>query len=438
MTPISCWNNYPYSQTFLKRPEKLKDIRPLTGYSTLARGLGRSYGDAALNSENTTILMERLNRFLSFDEKTGLLQAEAGVTLEEIIDTFLPRGWFPAVTPGTKYVTLGGCFAADVHGKNHHRDGSFSQHVTEIELLLADGSYCRCSPLQNPQLFWATAGGMGLTGVITEMTVQLIPVETSFISVTHHAASNIDQLLSYLEDPALDDKYSVAWIDCLSRGKDLGRGVLMTGHHAARDTHDLPVQAAPAKIRTIPCNLPGWVLKPWCVKTFNAIYYKTQSAKKHFLTPCDHFFYPLDAIGHWNRIYGKRGFLQYQFVIPREGARKVMPALLSTISDSRQASFLAVLKRFGKEGQGHLSFPMEGVTLALDIPLAHRGVFDLLDQLDKIVLEQGGRVYLAKDARLKPETFRKMYTRYPEWQHIKHSVDPLNDYCSDLARRLGL
>lgn len=438
-TSLSCWNNYPSSTSFVIRPEGHKQLTLAPEGTSLARGLGRSYGDAALNADNLLILMERLNRMIAFDEKSGLLQVEAGVTIEEILKIFMPRGWFLPVTPGTQYVTLGGCFAADVHGKNHHMDGSFCRYVKEIELLLADGSRMRCSPSQNSEVFWATAGGMGLTGIITELTIQLVPIETPVMLVTHHVANNFDQLLGHFSNPDIDDKYSVAWIDCLSQENALGRGVLMTAHHATKAEiigfKKCP-QACKSPSLSVPFYFPNAALNYWSVKTFNHFYFKTQSRKDTFLCLAEKFFYPLDRINHWNRIYGRRGFLQYQCVIPFDKARQALAIILRKLSNSRRASFLAVIKRFGDEGQGLLSFPREGVTLALDIPIADREVFALLDQLDNIVLSFGGRVYLAKDARLKPEAFKNMYPRLEEWQKIKAKIDPQNRFMSDLAHRL--
>lgn len=439
---LSCWNNYPTSTAYLQRPESCKELLLAKEGTTLARGLGRSYGDAALNKDNTLMLMERMNRFLAFDEKSGLLRAEAGASISEILSIFIPKGWFLPVTPGTKFTTLGGCFAADVHGKNHHVDGTFSRHVTEIELLIADGSRLRCSPTQNADLFWATAGGMGLTGIITEITLKLLPIETSFISVTHHVASHYERLLSYFDNPECHDKYSVAWIDCLAKGNEMGRGILMTGHHATRAEVAAkwpnPLQPAKPGWLSVPCFFPSRTLNYWSVRAFNSVFYKTQSSKEHYLTSAESYFYPLDKINNWNRIYGRRGFMQYQCVIPMENARKALPILLNRLSDSRRPSFLAVIKRFGQEGSGLLSFPREGITLALDLPYVDKSIFPFLDQLDYITLSYGGRVYLAKDARMKPEIFRKMYPKLDQWQQIKKTVDPHDRFASDLGHRLRM
>lgn len=437
---ISGWGNFPAATCMVSRPERMQHVDS-NDKSLIARGLGRSYGDAALNTGSSVVLMERLNRFLDFDPKSGLLRAEAGCTLAEILEVFVPRGWFLPVTPGTKFVSLGGCLAADVHGKNHHCNGTFSEYVTEFELQLANGTTKRCSKQQESPLFWATAGGMGLTGIITEMTLQLMPISSAYIEVSHHKTENLDATLDIFNDPSLDDKYSVAWIDCLSTGKHLGRSIVMNGHH-------IEANALPKKIKhplivskksqgSIPCNLPSFVLNPWTVKTFNQLYYTAQSDKKSpFITDYDSYFYPLDAVHNWNRIYGKKGFLQYQFVVPIESGKAALNKILAMLTESRCGSFLAVLKKFGPQNAGHLSFPTAGYTLALDIPIKDPSLFPFLDALDDQVLEYGGKVYLAKDARMSPRTFRAMYPRFDEWRQIKSLVDPKNRFCSDLYRRL--
>jgi decaprenylphospho-beta-D-ribofuranose 2-oxidase len=426
-TQISGWGRYA-------------DLRP-AGDTLIARGQGRSYGDASLNENGRVILTERIDRMLELDVKLGILRAEAGVTLADILQVIVKQGWFLPVTPGTKFVSLGGCVAADVHGKNHHHEGSFSDYVLGIELILADGTRKTCSVTENEDIFWATVGGMGLTGIIGEVTLQLIPVQTSQMMVTHRAAHNLEHLFQLLQDPALDDRYSVAWIDCLATGDQLGRGIAMFGHHAsaAEFTSDKPLASKAKRIRSLPFNFPEWALNPLSISAFNKLYYYRESRKKSpFLTDYDSYFYPLDAIGKWNRMYGKHGFVQYQCVIPDKTALAGMTALLNTLSASRRASFLAVLKRFGAQGKGLLSFPQAGYTLALDLPLHDKGLFSLLDKLDSIVLKYGGRVYLAKDARLSAESFVAMYPRYGEWLKIKKTIDPTNRFSSSLARRLGI
>jgi decaprenylphospho-beta-D-ribofuranose 2-oxidase len=496
-TQISGWGRYPVQTCELERPERYADLRPTTD-TLIARGQGRSYGDASLNENGRVILTERIDRMLELDVKLGILRAEAGVTLADILPVIVKQGWFLPVTPGTKFVSLGGCIAADVHGKNHHHEGSFSDYVLGIELILADGTCKTCSVTENEDIFWATVGGMGLTGIIGEVTLQLIPVQTSQMMVTHRAAHNLEHLFQLLQDPALDDRYSVAWIDCLATGDQLGRGIAMFGHHAtaaelganfslktnpsqppldrggadvalplleagsqqscgvpssiplagargswrgftSNKLSESPLQTKTRRTRSLPFDFPAWALNPLSISAFNKLYYYKESRKKSpFLTDYDSYFYPLDAIGHWNRLYGKRGFVQYQCVIPDKTALAGMTALLNTLSASRRSSFLAVLKRFGAQGKGLLSFPQAGYTLALDLPLRDKGLFSLLDKLDSIVLKYGGRVYLAKDARLSAESFLAMYPRYDEWLRIKKTIDPTNRFSSSLARRLGI
>ena len=440
-SPLAGWGNYPISSADLFRPERSHQLSQTQG-CIIPRGLGRSYGDAALNADHQVLLMERLRCMLDFDEKTGILRADAGVTFEEILDVFVPRGWFFPVTPGTKYVTLGGCVACDVHGKNHHWSGTLGAHIKELEVVLADGSRRRCTPKTDENLFWATIGGMGLTGIISEVTVQLIPIETAYMIVQHHSTNDLDTTLDTLGNSEKDDKYSVAWIDCLTSGGRMGRSIVMNGHHAqpgeisskSKDLSHISKKGG----RSIPFDLPSWVLNSLTVKAFNAFYYKWQSRKNYpFIVDYDHYFYPLDSISHWNRLYGKRGFVQYQFVVPGENSREALKVILGKFVQSKRASFLAVLKRFGQEGKGMLSFPREGYTLALDLPVSD-GLFPLLDEIDELVLKYGGRVYLAKDARMKPETFRAMYPRYPEWRRVKAAVDPEGRFHSDLSRRLGI
>ncbi|MDH4216771.1 MAG: FAD-binding oxidoreductase, partial [Gallionella sp.] len=416
VTAISGWGRYPVQTCELERPERYADLHSAAD-GLIARGQGRSYGDASLNDGRRVLLTGRVNRLLEFDTENGILRAEAGATLAEVLEVIVPKGWFLPVTPGTKFVSLGGCVAADVHGKNHHHDGSFGDHVIAIELILADGSRMECSPSENSELFWATVGGMGLTGIIGEVALRLIPITSSQMIVRHHAAADLEQLFQYLQDTALDDRYTVAWIDSLATGANLGRGIAMCGHHASAE--ELPPGFGSAlatqkeRGRKVPFDLPSWALNPLSIGAFNALYYRHEGKKQQpFLAGYEPYFYPLDAIGDWNRLYGKRGFVQYQCVIPDGGAFDGIKTLLQELSG--RPSFLAVLKRFGPQGRGLLSFPLAGYTLALDLPLRDEGLFALLNKLDEIVLRHGGRVYLAKDARLSAESFRAMYPRYGE------------------------
>lgn len=440
ITNLSGWGRYPVYSCELERPERYVDLCS-NAPSQIARGQGRSYGDAALNENGRVLLTERVNRLLELDVEQGILRAEAGVKLANILEVIVPKGWFLPVTPGTKFVSLGGCVAADVHGKNHHHDGSFGQHVLNLEMILADGTRAKCSPTENAELFWATVGGMGLTGVIGEVTLKLVAVQNPFVQVRHHAAENLEQMFHLMQDSAIDDRYTVAWIDSMARGTGLGKGVVMCGHHATKDELPSNFQFVD-KVKSghaIPFDFPSWMLNSFSISIFNTLYFYREGRKREsFLSDYDPYFYPLDAIEAWNRMYGKRGFVQYQCVIPDATAFAGIKALLQKLSDSRRPSFLAVLKRLGAQGSGLLSFPMAGYTLALDLPIRDEGLFVLLNELDEIVLHHGGRVYLAKDARLSADSFRAMYPRCGEWRKIKNEVDPNNKFSSSLSRRLGI
>ena len=353
---LSGWGRYPRRLTTVLSPDDVSEAMPPRTGRMIARGQGRSYGDAAMLADGIVMLTEHLARVASMDEQSGVLKAEAGTTLAQVIDEFLPRGWFPAVVPGTKHVSLGGCVAADIHGKNHHRDGAFGAHVKEIEIVLADRSRRRCSPEKDAELFWATIGGMGLTGIITEVTFQLIPVESSYLVVQHHQAKDLDASFEILADKAWDDHYTVAWIDCLAKGSNLGRGVLMRGHHARPS--DLPTSlrqrpyTKPRRQRNLGFDFPSWTLNSVSMKAFNELYYRLQGRRQQpFIADYESFFFPLDRIGNWNRIYGKRGFVQYQCVLPAAESYEGMRALLAALAAAGRSSFLSVLKRFGPAGR---------------------------------------------------------------------------------------
>jgi len=432
---LSGWGRYPSAETQVVRPERMAQVGSF-GRSTIPRGWGRSYNDAAINGDGDVLMMERLNRFLSFDADSGALLVEAGVTLEEILEHFVPRGWFLPIVPGTKKVTVGGCIAADVHGKNHHVAGTFSSCVREIELMLADGTQKKVSPAEDPALFWATVGGMGLTGVITSVYLQLEPVTSAYMQVRHTPTKSLEEAINLLDDTYRQARYSVAWLDILSSG----RGIVMTGDHLTADECKIrnPLHLRPRKEHALPTEALSWLLNSASVAAFNNVYYWAQSRKtKPFIVDYDRYFFPLDAIKNWNGFYGKKGFVQYQCVVPTESAQECFSAILQQLSQGGHPSYLAVLKRMGAEGQGLLSFPMEGYTLALDMPIKE-GLFPLLDTLDEMVLSLGGRSYLAKDARMKAETFRAMYPRFSQWCHVKADVDPKGVFSSDMSRRLEM
>src|SRR5687768_4426514 len=405
---LAGWGNFPVQTGHLFRPEKRSQLRAILRDggqpSYISRGLGRSYGDAALNDAGGVILQERLNRFISFDPTSGTLECEAGVSLEEILDVFVPRGFFPAVSPGTKFVTVGGAIAADIHGKNHHYDGCISEFVDSFTLLTGNGEVLNCSRGENADAFWATIGGMGLTGIILDVRMRLRPIETAYVTVDYKKAPSLDAALDAFSKGDEQYRYSVAWIDCLASGASLGRSILMRGNTAGAE--DLPVDQrsdplciSPKRKKSIPINMPGFALNRLSVKAFNALFYRKHNDERRVVN-YDQFFYPLDSINNWNRMYGKRGFVQYQCVLPPESSRTGLVQLLESISSAKLASFLAVLKTFGPENSGLLSFPRAGSTLALDLPYKGEKLTELLDRLDRIVLEHGGRVYLAKDAQI--------------------------------------
>jgi decaprenylphospho-beta-D-ribofuranose 2-oxidase len=437
---LSGWNRFPVVRSCVHRPEKVAALAAMVaahgGRTMLARGAGRTYGDACCNPGGDTILTERLNRMLAFDEETGVLRCEAGVTIAEILDVFAPRGWFPPVTPGTKFVTVGGAVAFDVHGKNHHRDGSFGRFVRELTLLLACGDIVRCAPDERPELFQATIGGMGLTGVVLDLTLALQPLPSPFIAQATFKSRDLAETLALFDEHEPGSQYSVAWLDCLAGGRGLGRGVAMFGNHAtAAEVRDARPPKRQRQLR-VPFDVPRGLLNPLSMRTFNALYHARQAASRRALVGWGSFFYPLDFLRDWNRLYGRRGFVQYQCVFPTESTRLGVTQVLELCSARGRGSFLVVLKRFGEQ-QGWLSFPMAGCTLALDIPIRN-GLWAFLDELDAVVLRHGGRVYLAKDARLEPASFRAMYPEWPRWAEVKEQVDPGWVFTSGLSQRLEL
>ncbi|MBI2429260.1 MAG: FAD-binding oxidoreductase [Ignavibacteriales bacterium] len=435
---VTGWGNYPVVEATVHTPSTIDDVKKIISSTDelIARGLGRSYGDSSLN--HTILSTLRLNHILAFDEQTGTLTCEAGVSLAEILDAFVPRGWFLPVTPGTKYVTVGGAVASDIHGKNHHVSGSFSNHVHSFKMLLGDGTIVVCSRTENVDLFWATCGGMGLTGVILEATFSLIKIETAYIRQRVIKARNIDEALDYFEENQ-HWTYSVAWIDCLAKGDSLGRSALILGEHATKDEVGYKYRD-PLKIdrpfsASVPFFFPDFVLNTYTIQVFNMVRYASYFSRDSFVE-YEPFFYPLDMILDWNKIYGKRGFTQYQFVIPKKSSAEGLKTILKRISESGEGSFLAVLKLFGKQ-EGILSFPQEGYTLALDFPLTQKSM-NLFTELDEIITHFGGRLYLTKDVRMKKEIFEKGYENLPRFMEIKRRHDPQKKFLSLQSRRIGI
>jgi FAD/FMN-containing dehydrogenase len=439
---ISNWGNYPVIEAAVESFETEGELKALLkeGGECIARGLGRCYGDSALS--DTIIETTRFNHMLAFDETTGLLACEAGVSLEEILDAFVPRGWFLPVTPGTKFVTVGGAIASDVHGKNHHLSGSFSNQVVSMDVMTADGKIHTCTKRKNKELFWATCGGMGLTGVVLRASFHLIPVESAYIRQETIKAKNLDEIMAIFE-ASTDWTYSVAWIDCLAGGENQGRSIMMRGEHAKAEELTTSTQkAAPLKLPekgklNVPFNFPSFALNTWSVKAFNELYYrKAPEGTKASIIGYESFFYPLDAIHNWNRIYGKRGFTQYQFVLPKARSKEGLKKILDVISASGEGSFLAVLKLFGKQDD-LISFPKEGYTLALDFPITPR-VFELFKELDRLVLEHDGRLYLTKDVRMDAAMMAAGYEKLEVFREIKKKYDPANRFASLQSKRVGL
>lgn len=400
--------------------------------TVLVRGNGRSYGDSCLDPGGTLLHARTLDRFIAFDPASGVLRCEAGVTLSEIIDLALPQGWFLPVTPGTRLATVGGAIGNDVHGKNHHLMGNFGHHLRRLELLRSDGARLELSPSADGNgLFQATLGGLGLTGCITWAELQLRRIPGPWLESESIRFEGLDEFFALSASSAATHEYTVAWIDCLASGKQLGRGHFLRSDHAAPPPEDCP--AVRESRRSMPFTPPFSLVNGLSLRAFNTLYYWRQPARrKRAVTHYRPYFYPLDGIGHWNRMYGPRGFMQHQCVLPPAHAREGVAALLKEIARSGQGSFLAVLKEFGERPSlGMLSFPRPGTTLALDFPNTGPEVFRLLDRLDAIVAEAGGAIYPAKDARMSPAIFR---SGYPRLQEFARHIDPA--FSSGLWRRL--
>ncbi len=430
---ISGWGRFPKKDariTPMPHSSQSTELSALldTG-SVIARGLGRSYGDSAL--ADTCIDSTHYNHYISFDESSGLLTCTSGVTLKDIIDTFLPRGWFLAVVPGTQYVTVGGAIASDVHGKNHHRDGCFSRYVKQIELCLDNDHHILCSEEENTELFHATCGGMGLTGIIRSASIQLRRVDSAFIDETVVKTRDLTETIERFEEHA-SSTYSVAWIDCLAQRQKLGRSIISLGEHSANESLNHPQQR---QLHT-PFDFPNFALNKFSIKCFNELYYhKAPSRDITRQQPLKSYFFPLDTVTDWNRIYGTRGFCQFQCAVPKAEGAQAIKKLLSVISNNQSASFLAVLKSLGAANHNPLSFPLEGYTLALDFSATPENI-KLLQQLNTMTADLGGRVYLTKDSTLSPELFQKMYPRYTDVEKLRktHQIK----YSSLQSRRLEI
>jgi decaprenylphospho-beta-D-ribofuranose 2-oxidase len=440
---IAGWGNYPRGETLLLTARDPADLRHLViaAPTVIARGAGRAYGDAAIGI-GSTLSLSRLDRMVTFEPETGRLTVEGGVRLADVIDVFLPRGLFPPVVPGTKFVTFGGMVAANVHGKNHHLSGGFGRHVERLTLLLADGKEVVCGTDVNRDLFRATIGGMGLTGVIRDVTFRLMPVESAFVRQETIAAPDLDAVMLAFED-SRNWTYTVAWIDCLAHGTSLGRSLLYRGEHARLTELDAarssaPYQTPDTRLFAVPFDLPSFTLNRVSVGLFNKLYFRNGLRKQGSgIIAYEPYFFPLDAISDWNRIYGRRGFVQYQCVIPKHRSRDGLGEILELVSRHGSPSFLAVLKLLGPDDAGLMSFPLEGYTLALDFPAMH-ATFALLSQIDRVLLGCGGRIYLAKDACQNREMIEAGYPNLNAFRDLRRLWGADARFHSLQSERLGL
>ncbi len=438
---LSGWGRTAPTRALLRSPADAHDVATLVSRpcaaGLIARGLGRSYGDAAQCAGGTVVDTLRLTGVGEVDAE-GEVEVGAGTSLDALVRRTLPEGWFLPVTPGTRQVTIGGAIAADVHGKNHHADGSFARHTTAITLATPAGER-RVSPVDDAELFWATAGGMGLTGIVTSASIRMLAVETDRMLVDTDRYSDLDAVMSAMEEGDARYRYSVAWVDC-SRS---GRAVLTRGDHAltadlgSRERRKVSEPPSRPPLRA-PAHLPAGLLNRLTIAAFNEAWYRRAPAHREAeLQSMWRFFHPLDGVADWNRLYGPSGFLQYQFAVPPQRG-DVVHSAMGELARRRVPSFLAVLKRFGPSSPGPLSFPMPGWTLALDVPVGPAGVAECLDRLDELVAAAGGRIYLAKDSRLRPDLVPTMYPRLEELREVRRRVDPGGVLRSDLSRRLGL
>lgn len=414
---------YPDSFSFPEFNEEKTDSPTF-----LAFAQGRSYGDVCLNEDGMLLDTQHLDHFIEYDKENGILRCEAGLTFENILQLIVPHNWFLPVTPGTKYISVGGAIANDVHGKNHHKAGTFGRYILKFELLRSNGERLICSPTENSELFNATIGGLGLTGLINWVEFSLKKIPGSDIEQETIRFNNLTEFFKLSDESDQDWEYTVAWVDCMAAGEELGRGLFMRGNHCeANKKHKFKTSKL-----SVPFDAPGFLLNKYTVNAFNQLYFK-RPIKQFSKVDYDPFFYPLDAIANWNKLYGKRGFMQYQCVIPPEHREPAMQEMLSLIADSGQASFLSVLKQFGDiESPGLLSFPRPGTTLALDFPNRGQKTLDLLNKLDEITLKYDGSVYPAKDARMSSESFMKYY---PRWKEFEKHIDP--HFSSSFQRRIS-
>ena len=439
---LSGWGKYPIKKTEVIKPKNEEElIQAMNKGQLIARGNGRSYGDSSIGLQKT-IDMKNFNKIISFDNEKGYLIAEAGTILKDIIKKILPHGWFPYVTPGTKFASLGGMIAANIHGKNHHIDGNFSNFVQWIDLVDSEGKLVRCSRNKNSEFFEWTMGGMGLTGIILRASIKLRPVETAWIKQKVIVTKSLKETINLFESHG-NATYSVAWIDCLqNKGGHIGRSIFTIGEHARLEDLNESKKKAPFKILrkinlTMPVYLPSWVLNVWTIKIFNSIYYWLNKIKKtNNLVDWDSYFYPLDKILEWNKMYGRKGFAQFQCVIPKKNSKIGLLEILQIMNETKIGSFLTVLKKFGPE-QGKFSFPMDGYTIAMDFPVNNK-TLSLMNKLDEITSKYGGRIYLAKDSRMSKDTLLKTEKRLESLNNFRKKIDTKRKFESSQSTRLGI
>lgn len=422
--PVQSWGrvNGKEKDSITLNWRKDAEIFPQLKPPVLAFGLGRSYGDSCLLEGGTLVRMHQLKRLRRFNAETGVLSCEAGLSIEDLLEFSIPRGWFIPVTPGTKFVTLGGAIANDVHGKNHHKRGTIGCHILDLELMRSNGERLKCSPSKERELFNATIGGLGLTGLILSCSIQLMPIESAWIDAQMIKTSGLDEFFEIDRTSDEDFEYTVSWIDCMAKGDKRGRGIYIRGNHAKTGVVSRDYAKQKGLKATIPIVAPDWTLNPLSIKLFNEVYYHKQFSKQKIVEQgIDPFFYPLDAVNHWNRLYGSKGLLQYQCIIP-DSKIDELKLVFDKIAQSGQGSFLAVLKRFGSvRSPGMLSFPVEGYTLSLDFRNVGQRSRQLFDELDRIVLKAGGRLYPAKDLLMSAASFQ---ASYPHWQDFGRFIDP--------------
>jgi len=430
---INGWGIYPKIDANLFYPKnKSQCFDYIKKKSFIPRGSGRSYGDSA-NSDNV-LQSCKISQVLKFDKINGVITCEAGITFRDLITIIVPEGWFFPVTPGTSFLTVGGAIAADVHGKNHHKEGSFSDYILNIDMILGSGDFVSVSKENLPDLFYATCGGMGLTGFIFSATIKLKRITSSKIIQSIQAFKSLEEVCDSFERFS-SANYSVAWVDTIATGKNFGRSIFFLGNHS--DNKDFVIEKF--KSLNLPMKLGSFLINKYTMNIFNKIYYKKNSINNDNkrLVDINNFFYPLDKIKNWNLVYGDRGFIQYQFVIPKKNSVLNLKKILKTVTEHNEFSSLAVLKLLGKNNNNYLSFPMEGLTMALDFKLSN-SIMNLIKFLDEMILEMNGKIYLAKDALMSENIFKKTYPKWQEFQAVRQKYKADGKFVSSQSRRLGL